>query len=255
MIAALAEKAALPLAFALVWELAARSGIAPHYLSSPSQIGLAFAELVADGSYMPSLWASLYRVAAGFVIGAFAGTVLGLMAGMNRAVADFFDPLVAFIYPVPKIAFLSIFLMLFGLGHGSKIAIIATSGFFVVFLAAETAVRAIDRKLIWSAQNMGGSRARILFRVILPAAMPALMAGYRIALSLAYVLLFSAEMIGAREGLGHLITAGTEAVRFDMMFVGIVSFAVLGFMSDRVLMALRRRILRGQLIGTQEQMA
>lgn len=255
MIKVLAEKVAVPLLLLVIWEACARTGLSPHYLSSPVEIAHAFAELIADGTFGEALAASLYRVALGFVIGAATGTVFGLLAGTNRYVADFLDPLVSFIYPVPKIAFLSIFLMLFGLGHGSKIAIIAASGFFVVFIAAETAVRDVNPRLVWSARNMGAGRWTVLFRVVLPASLPELMSGYRIALSLSYVLLFSAEVIGSREGLGHLITEGTDAVRFDMMFVGIVTFAILGFTSDRLLLAVRRRVLHGQLIGTEEQLA
>jgi len=107
--------------------------------------------------------------------------------------------------------------------------------------------------LIWAAQNMGAGGPTMFFRVIMPAAAPQLFAGVRIGLAHAFVILFAAELIGSQGGLGTLISEGEDAARFDLMFAGIVAFAVLGFVSDRILMAIRRRVLRGQIIGTVEQ--
>jgi ABC-type nitrate/sulfonate/bicarbonate transport system permease component len=107
--------------------------------------------------------------------------------------------------------------------------------------------------LIWTAQNMGAGGTTMFLRVIMPAAAPQLLAGVRIGLAHAFVILFAAELIGSQGGLGTLISEGEDAARFDLMFAGIVMFAVLGFASDRILMAIRRRVLRGQTIGTVEQ--
>jgi ABC-type nitrate/sulfonate/bicarbonate transport system permease component len=169
-------------------------------------------------------------------------------------VRHFFDPLVSFLYSIPKVAFLPIFLLLFGLGHASKIAIIAFSGFFPVFIASRHAVLSVNKLLVWAAQNMGTPRRIIFFRVIIPAAAPQLFAGIRIGLAHAFVVLFAAELIGSKVGLGNLITHAEEWVRFDLMFAGIVCFAVLGFVSDRILLAIRARVLKGQTMGTEEQM-
>ena len=100
---------------------------------------------------------------------------------------------------------------------------------------------------------MGTPQRTIFFRVIIPAAAPQLFAGIRIGLAHAFVVLFAAELIGSKVGLGNLISHAEEWVRFDMMFAGIVCFAVLGFVSDRILLAIRARVLRGQTIGTEEQ--
>jgi NitT/TauT family transport system permease protein/sulfonate transport system permease protein len=142
---------------------------------------------------------------------------------------------------------------LFGLGHASKISIIAFSCFFPVFIASRHAVLSVNRILVWAAQNMGTPRSTIFLRVVIPAAAPQLFAGIRIGLAHAFVVLFAAELIGSRVGLGPIITSAEEWVRFDLMFAGIVCFAVLGFASDRILLAIRARVLRGQTIGTEEQ--
>jgi ABC-type nitrate/sulfonate/bicarbonate transport system permease component len=242
----------LPVIALVAWEAFGRLDLLPRYLSVPTVIIAGLWELAVSGELWPALVASLYRVAVGFAAGTTAGIVVGLGAGLVRGVRNFFDPLVSFLFSIPKIAFLPIFLLLFGLGHASKIGIIAFSVFFPAFIASRHAVLSINPILLWAAQNMGTPPRTIFFRVTIPAAAPQLFAGIRIGLAHAFVVLFAAELIGSKAGLANLISYGEEWVRFDLMFAGIVCFAVLGFVSDRILMAIRRRVLRGHLIGTEE---
>lgn len=246
---------AVPVATLIAWEAFGRLGVLPRYLSAPTQIAAALWEIALSGELWVALVASLWRVTAGFAIGTAAGVVIGLGAGRVPGIRRFFDPLVSFLFPIPKIAFLPIVLLLFGLGHASKISIIAFSVFFPVFVAARHAVLSINPLLLWAARNMGAPPRTVFFRVIIPAAAPELFAGIRIGLAHAFIVLFAAELIGSKAGLANLISYGEEWVRFDLMFAGIVCFAALGFVGDRILMAVRRRVLRGQLIGTEEQAA
>jgi ABC-type nitrate/sulfonate/bicarbonate transport system permease component len=243
----------IPTLTLLAWEVFGRLDLLPRYLSVPTLIVAGLWELASDGELLPALAASLYRVSAGFAIGTAAGIVAGLGAGLVPGVRNFFDPLVAFLFSIPKIAFLPIFLLLFGLGHSSKIGIIAFSVFFPVFIASRHAVLSVNPILLWTARNMGTPPRTIFFRVVIPAAAPQLFTGIRIGLAHAFVVLFAAELIGSKVGLANLISYGEEWVRFDLMFAGIVCFAVLGFIADRILMAIRRRALKGHLIGTEEQ--
>lgn len=244
---------AVPLATLAAWEVFGRLDMLPRYLSMPTLIVAGLWELAVSGDLAPALVASLYRAALGFAIGTTTGIVAGLGAGLVPGVRNFFDPLVSFLFSIPKIAFLPVFLLLFGLGHASKIGIIAFSVFFPVFLASRHAVLSINPILLWAAQNMGTPPRTIFFRVMIPATAPQLFAGIRIGLAHAFVVLFAAELIGSKAGLANLISYGEEWVRFDLMFAGIVCFAILGFVSDRILMAIRRHVLKGQLIGTEEQ--
>jgi ABC-type nitrate/sulfonate/bicarbonate transport system permease component len=246
---------ALPVLTLVAWEAFGRIGALPRYLSTPTQIAAALWEIAVSGELAVALAASLLRVSAGFAIGTAAGVVVGLGAGLLPPVRRFFDPLVSFLFPIPKIAFLPVVLLLFGLGHASKISIIAFSVFFPVFVAARHAVLSINPRLLWTARNMGTPPRTVFFRVVVPAAAPELFAGIRIGLAHAFIVLFAAELTGAKVGLANLISAGEEWVRFDLMFAGIVCFAAVGFLADRILMAVRRRLLRGQLIGTEEQRA
>ena len=244
---------AIPVATLVAWEGFGRLDILPPYLSAPSWIAAALWEFASSGELSTALAASLYRLLVGFSIGMLAGVGLGMSAGLIPGVRHFFDPLVSFLYPIPKIAFLPIFLLLFGLGHASKISIVAFSVFFPIFLAARHAVLSVNRTFIWAARNMGAEPRTVFFRVMLPAAGPQLFAGIRIGLAHAFVILFAAELIGSKAGLANLISYGEDWARFDLMFAGIVCFAVLGFAADRALLAIRRHVLKGQLIGTEEQ--
>lgn len=241
-----------PLGLLLLWEWTGRTGSAPSYLSSPSAIWAAFLESTRRGEYLHSAWVSLLRAYGGFFIGAALGVGLGLLAAMQRSVREFFDPIVSFLYPVPKIAFLPVLLLTFGIGDGSKVALIALSVFFPLFLSARQSLAAVDRNIVWAARNMGASQATIFFRVLLPAIRPQLFAGARIGLALAFIVLFAAEIIGSRDGLGHLISEAENNVQFDAMLAGIAGFMVLGFVNDRILLAIRAWMLRGQLLGTEE---
>lgn len=242
----------IPVGVLILWEVAGRTGMSADYLSYPSEIALALAELAASGELVEHFLSSALRAYGGYIIGATGGVLLGILSGIFAPVRSFFEPLVSLFYPIPKIAFLPIIILWLGIGHGSKIMIIAVSVSFPTFIAAMLAAMSVDRIHLWSARNMGASRARIIFRVVLPAALPQIFSGLRIGLALAFIVLFAAEMAGARSGLGYLITEAEEGVRFDMMFAGIFAIAVVGFASDRVLLWARRRLLKGQIIQARE---
>jgi ABC-type nitrate/sulfonate/bicarbonate transport system permease component len=251
--AATLQKWIVPTCVVVTWEVLGRKAALPTYLSYPSTILAALWEVTADGELPQAVIASLYRAIGGFVLGTALGMGVGLGAGLLRGVRNFFDPLVSFLFAVPKIAFLPVFLLLFGIGHASKIAIVAFSCFFPVFIASRHAVLSVDRQLLWAAENMGTPSRTMFFRVLIPAAAPQLFAGVRISLAHAFIVLFAAELIGSHAGLGQLIAEGDDAARFDLMFAGILTFAVLGFAGDRILMAVRTRVLKGQTLGTEEQ--
>ncbi len=240
----------LPIGVIVLWQAAASSGCLPEYLSSPFAVFSALVETLRDGELGEAVAASLYRGYMGFAFGAVDGVLLGLAAGLWKPVRNFFDPVVAFFNPIPKIAFLPIFLLLLGLGHALMIVTVALSVFFPSFLASRDAVVSINPHYVWSARNMGASTARIFFHVVLPAAAPQVFVGLRVGLSMTFVMLFASELISGQSGLGWLIAQGENAGRYDLMLAGIVAFAVLGFVSDRILLWVRARALTGQTFGS-----
>lgn len=243
-----AEGLALPLAVLAVWEALSAGGVLPRYVSRPSAIGAELSQLIRSGDVVEHAAVSLYRSMAGLAIGAVAGIVFGLLSGAIRAVAVFFDPLVSFTNPVPKIAILPVLIVWFGITDTSKIVLIAITTFYPCFLAAYAGVRQVQPAWIWAARNMGARADQVFLKVIVPAASPHIVGGLRIALALAFILMFASEAIGTahRAGLGFLVIFAESGGRHDLMLAAIAIIGFLGFTADRLLLLAARRVLHWQ---------
>ena len=180
------------------------------------------------------------------MIGSALGATLGLAAGVARWFDRMFSPAVFLTYPVPKIVMLPIFMIWFGIGDLSKVLIIALACFYPVFINAYYGVRQTRTILVWSALNMGASRAEIFRRVVLPSAAPMILASLRVSLALSFIVMFAAEMINARSGLGHLTRMAENSLRFDLMYVALLAIAILGYAGDRLVRYANRRLLAWQ---------
>jgi ABC-type nitrate/sulfonate/bicarbonate transport system permease component len=234
------------LAFVLLaWQLAALRGL-PEYVLSPLQIGRYFVEALGSAELYENIGASLGRSLPGFVLGSTAGALLGLAAGTARWLDRMLSPAVFLTYPVPKIVMLPIFMIWFGIGDLSKVLIIALACFYPVFINAYTGVRQTRTILVWSALNMGASQSAIFRRVVLPSAAPMIFASLRVSLALSFIVMFAAEMINARSGLGHMIRTAENSLRFDLMYVSLVTIAILGYAGDRLVRLAHSRLLAWQ---------
>jgi ABC-type nitrate/sulfonate/bicarbonate transport system permease component len=244
------EGALLLVALAVVWQALASAGALPAYLVSPAIILRETASLVRSGELPRHSIVSLYRSLAGLVLGAGLGLIVGLLAGLSRRTAGFFEPLVSLTYPVPKVAFLPVLLVWFGISDTSKIVLIALSCFYPCYIAASYGVHAVDPVWVWAARNMGASPRRVFFRVMVPGAAVHIFGGLRVALALAFILMLASELIGSsnRLGLGFLLLNADAGGRFDIMFAAILAIAVLGFAADRALLAIRGRLLAGYAV-------
>jgi ABC-type nitrate/sulfonate/bicarbonate transport system permease component len=221
----------------------------PDFLLGPSEIARHFVEALWSGELLPHVGASLARSLPGFALGSLIGVAFGLLAGMARSLDQLLSPVVFLTYPVPKIVFLPIVMLWLGIGDVSKIAVIALACFYPSFINAYYGARGTSRIMVWSGLNMGARRAQIFRKVVVPGALPLVFAGLRVSLALSFILLFSTEMINARSGLGFLIRQSESSLRFDLMYVGIVAVAVLGYASDQLLLLIRRRTLAWQEAG------
>jgi len=225
-----------------VWQLLALRGL-PDFVLSPVDIVKHFVAALGTQELYRDAAASLMRALPGFAIGTVLGIVLGLAAGIARSFDEILSPLVFLTYPVPKIVMLPVFMLWFGIGDVSKVLIIALACFYPAFINAYYGARATHRILVWSARNMGASEAEIFRRVVLPGALPQIFAGMRVALALSFIVMFAAEMINARSGLGHLIREAEMSARFDLMYVALLAIAILGYAGDRLLRFLRAYFL------------
>ncbi len=237
--------AALLLALLALWQVASLGGH-PSYLPPPLEILGHFLGALGTPELYGHALASLGRALPGFVLGSLMGIFLGLAAGIARGLDQALSPLVFLTYPVPKIVMLPVFMLWFGIGDLSKVLIIALACFYPCFINAYYGARATPRILVWSARNMGAGDALVFRRVVLPAALPLVFAGLRVSLALSFIVMFAAEMINARSGLGHLIREAENGARFDLMYVSLLAIAILGYGGDRVLRLARGRALRWQ---------
>src|ERR671938_872835 len=225
-----------------LWQWMATHG-APDFVLPPSAIARQFIAALGTRELYADAAASLMRALPGFAIGALLGIVLGLAAGIARSFDEMLSPLVFVPYPVPKIVMLRLFMLWFGIGDLSKVLIIALACFYPAFINAYYGARATRRILVWSARNMGASEAQIFRRVVLPGALPLIFAGMRVSLALSFIVMFATEMINARSGLGHLIREAENGLRFDLMYVSLLTIALLGYAGDRLLRYARQRFL------------
>lgn len=239
----------LPIVLLVFAQWRAGQADAPRYLVAPTQIAATLWELLRSGDLLRDALASLVRALGGFLIGATSGVLIGLLCGVSQGLRSFFDPLVSLLYPVPKVALLPIIITWLGFGDASKVAVIAVAVFFPTFINSLYGAVAVRLRWIWVARNLGASPLRIFWRVVVPSALPQVFNGVRSGLALSFVVLFAAEMVGARSGLGHLIMRAEEGMRFDWMYAAIFSIGLIGFASDRLLLALRRRLLAGKFPG------
>lgn len=232
----------------LAWQLQGILGRLPAYVLPPSEIVAAAVRYLADGTLGPATISSLQRLGMGFVVGTGLGVLVGLLAGVNRVAEDVADPVVSLTYPLPKIALFPVFAVWLGFNDRSRILTIALACFYPAFVNALSGTRGISRQLVWVAANLGASKVRTFFAVVLPAALPRVLVGVRISLALSFVLLFSTEAIASREGLGFYVFEGYLNVRYDLMYAAIAVLALLGFMADRLLLLVGGWLTRGQAI-------
>lgn len=233
----------------LIWECMGVLEMLPGYVLPPSGIVTALVSNSIDGGLILASLQSVGLQMSGFLVGASAGVLLGLIVGVSRWAEDFIDPLVSLAYPLPKIALFPVVVIWFGYTDFSRALVIAVSVFFPVFVNAYAGTRGIEGRLIWVARNAEASRVKTFFQVILRAAMPSVSNGIRIGLALSFILTFATESLGAsRGGLGALIETGFNDLRYDALWAGIVVFGILGFVADRIWARVSATLLRGQQV-------
>lgn len=235
------------LATAAFYETLARSGIfAAALLPTIPDVLRTLWNMMADGTMELHAVYTLYRVLFGFFLAVVFALPLGILMARFKRVENFVLPLVSALMPIPSFALVPLFMLWFGIGDLSKVLIIALACFYPCFINAYYGARMTPSILVWSGMNMGARRARIFFRIVLPSAAPMIFAGLRVSLALSFIVMFAAEMINARAGLGFLIRAAESGLRFDLMYVSLVSIAILGYAGDRLLRFTRHRVLAWQ---------
>lgn len=235
--------AVLPVAVLCLLELSVQIGAVPaHLLPPPSEIARTLADLARNGLGTHVL-ASSVRVCIGFAIGAALAVACGMLVGLNRRAEALLDPSFQALRAIPSLAWVPLLLLWLGIDEASKITLIAIGAFFPVYMGVASGCRDVDRKLVEVAEMAGLTSVPLVRRVLLPAALPAVLTGLRNGLSLAWMFMVAAELIAASRGLGYLLTDGRETGRADIVLAAIVLLALLGKLTDTGMQRLESRWL------------
>lgn len=237
--------ALFPLAIIVVWQLiGSLKLLPPQLLPTPLLIAESFIELLSSGVLITNMVVSLNRALIGFLVGGTLGITLGLLVGFYRRTEWTLDPTLQMIRTVPHLAIMPLFILWFGFGELSKVLLIAMGAFFPIYLNTYMGIRGVDSKLFEVSRVLEFSKYKQITKVILPAAMPNLLLGIRLSLGTAWLSLIVAELMGANTGVGYMISDARQFAQTDVVFVGIVIFAVVGKLTDSLVRKLETRLLR-----------
>jgi sulfonate transport system permease protein len=227
----------------ILWQVGATSGWLGSTTPSPAEVIAAGGELIGNGELAHHLGVSLTRVAKGLAIGLSIGLVLGLAAGLLRLAEDLVDAPIQALRMLPHLALVPIFIIWFGIGETSKIALIAIGPIFPLYLNVLHGIRGVDERLVESARSCGVGRLGLIRRVILPGALPQILVGLRQALGIGWLTLVVAEQTATTTGIGFLMNDAREFLRTDVIFVVLVLYALLGLGTDLFVRLIERRAL------------
>lgn len=228
----------LPVTLALGWEIAVATGFAQgRLMPPPSRLFKTLYDLAITGELWRHIGATLARVLAGFALGTLAGTIIGAIAGASRLAKDIVDPTLQGLRSVPSIAWVPLFILWLGIFEESKIALIAVGCFFPVYLGVFGAIATVDRKTVEVGRMFRLSQFQLVRRILLPAILPAYVLALRQGLGLGWMFVVAAEFMGASEGLGYLLVDGQQLGKPDQILAAILTFAILGKITDGLLAA------------------
>lgn len=233
--------AALPVALVAAWQALAASGtFSPVQLPPPGAVLEAARGLWERADLLPHMHISTQRVLVGFLLGATVGVLLGAALGLSRVADRLVSPTVGALRAVPSLAWVPLLILWLGIGEDSKVTLIAIGATFPVFTTVHQALRHVDPQLVEAARSFGYRGWRLLTTVQLPAVVPALFSGLRLALAQSWLFLVAAELIASSQGLGFLLIESQNNGRTDRLLLAIVLLAVLGKGSDALLGVVER---------------
>jgi NitT/TauT family transport system permease protein len=232
------------LLLAVAWELIARFELVSSSALPPlTSVFGAWFDMLVSGELLANAGASLYRASLGLLLAIVVGAALGIAMAWWRPVNVLLAPIVEMFYPMPKTALIPVTVIWLGFGDGSKVLLIFLGCMLPVTIGAFNGARGSDQALVWSARSMGANRARMVWDVVVPSALPELLNGIRTALALAFILMVTSELIVSRSGLGNLIGFLGANGSYEAMYGVVLTVAFLGFAADRLYQIVMRRLL------------
>ena len=195
------------------------------------------------GTWLANVEYSSMRVAQGFTLAALVGVPPGLLIGWSKFISQMFDPMIQSLRPIPITAWLPFSIAVFGIRDIGSIFLIFLGGFYAIVVNTTQGARDVDRNLVRAALMMGASRTQLLLRVVLPAAMPSIFTGLRIGLGISWTAVIVSEMVAVKSGLGYVLWDAYYVGRMDIVLADMVSIGAMGYISDRIIVFIERRML------------
>jgi ABC-type nitrate/sulfonate/bicarbonate transport system permease component len=238
--------------FIAAWEIASRVGwLDPLFASSPSLIIEKLVDMIADGSIWPHVLASANIAALGFGLSVLVGVPLGLAMGRSKTIRAVLDPFTTALNASPQVAFLPLLIIWLGIGLSSKVALVFLGSFIIMVVNTETGVAQVDRRLVETARSFMANERQILMKIVLPAALPYIIAGMRLGIGRALVMVVVAEIYAATKGLGYLIFQAGGLYDTAQVFVGVVILAAAGVLLNAFLRWLEKRLAPWQHVQAE----
>jgi NitT/TauT family transport system permease protein len=247
---AVALGAGFPILLVLIWDrTVALSGT--RLIPSPYQVAVMMYDFAFGGVYddafsgtiLTHIWKSMQRVYGGFFLAAVTAIPLGMMIGRIRILRQLLDPTISLLRPIPVTAWLPLSMIFFGLGPNAAIFLVFLGAFYPILLNTMFGVRSIDPRLFEAAAMLGCSDAGMFRQIVLPASLPAVFSGLRIANGFAWILIVVGEMTGVPTGLGSVVMDGRTLSRTDLVITGMIVIGTCGFVTDRIIVAISNRLL------------
>lgn len=221
--------------------------VKPGYLPTPKEMGVTLVDLIQNGyqghSLAEHIGISLFRTLTGFLIGVVLGVPMGLLTGYSERAAAIVSPIMAFIRPIPPIAFIPMSVLYFGLGEVGKIVLIAFVSFNYVQANAHAGAANFPIAYRRASEALGLSKAQTFFRIIAPGALPQIFTGVKIALALSWAVVVAAELVGAQTGLGFMISDAALLFRIPAVFIGIALIGTIGLLMNTAVNLLEDKIV------------
>jgi sulfonate transport system permease protein len=234
-----------PVALLALWQLACVSGLfPPQVLVPPSEVARTLIELAQTGELGRHIGESMFRLVAGFMIGALAGLAFGATIALSRLAEAALSPFFLTLWQVPVIAFVPMLVIFLGIDEPFKVAIVALAAFFPVALATFDGVRGVPKAWFDVARVYRTRLPDLIWRILVPATIPSVLTGLRVALTRAWVVLVAAELLAADSGIGQMMEMGRQLFRIDVVLAGVVVSGVIGFALDWGARAIERRATR-----------
>jgi NitT/TauT family transport system permease protein len=242
--------AGFPILLILIWDRAvAMTGT--RLIPSPYQVAVMMYDFSFGGIYddafsgtiLIHVWKSVQRVYGGFFLAALIGIPLGLLIGRIKLLRQLLDPTISLLRPIPVTAWLPLSMIFFGLGPNAAIFLVFLGAFYPILLNTIFGVRSIDPRLFEAASMLGCSGTRMFRQIVLPASLPAIFNGLRVAHGFAWILIVVGEMTGVPTGLGSVVMDGRTLSRTDLVITGMIVIGACGFVTDRIIVAISNRLL------------